>query len=199
MKYFNKMMIFFLFILASFSRDISAYRYTVTNLTGTDVKIKLFPFQKKESVLIHAYDTKVFSPKGLKTLACLTKIMVSSFDEEMDRWLGERRAAIRAIDQEQFDQTKNAIKEFTASIKNMGEAAAFQGPKGVAISKVVSGLSDMAVGATALYGVSLCRNRDFFIILDQIVLNGKPVTMKKVIGGTLVEEPLLQPYLLSSP
>ncbi len=199
MKHFNKIMIFFLFILASFGRDISAYRYTITNLTGTDVKIQLFPFQK-EFKLIHAYDTKVFSPKGIETIACLTKIMVSPFNEELNRWLGETKADIKAINEEQFNKTKSAIKEFTSSIKTMGEAATIKGPKGVAVKKIIDGLADMAVGATALYGVSLCRNRDFLLVLDQIFLaDGRAATIKKVIGGELVEIPLIIPYLLGSP
>ncbi len=201
MKYFNKL-ILFLLVLAGFSKDIAAYKFTVTNLTGVPVKVQLYftPFPSK-SDQIEPYDTKIFSLGSTESIACLTKIMVSSFDEEKNRWLGEIKASIKEIDADQFNKTKAAIAEFTGALKlglPTGSSAVMN--KLAIADKAIESLGRAAVGATALYGASLCRNRDFLIILDQLVLpNGRPITIKKVIENQLVEEPLLIPYALSTP
>ena len=68
MKYFNKIMIFFLFIMASFARDITAYTYRFTNMVGRNVRISFFydrlgkrPRLTATNDLIKAYDTRKFS------------------------------------------------------------------------------------------------------------------------------------------
>ncbi len=44
MKYFNKFMVFFLFLLSSYGIDTFAYRYSVYNGTGKVLKVQLYSF-----------------------------------------------------------------------------------------------------------------------------------------------------------
>jgi hypothetical protein len=201
MKYFNKLLLFVV-LTVGFARDIVAYRYTVTNLTGTRIKVQLFftPFQKIEKIM-EPFDTEAISTEGVKTIACLTKLMVSPFDEEKERWLGEIKASIKEIDADQFNKTKAAISEFTSALKlGLPPSSAIFKAKMQLMDKAAEAIGKATVGATALFGASLCRNRDFLLILDQLVLpNGRPVTIKKIVGGEILEEPLVIPYALSSP
>ncbi len=224
MKHLNKMMLLFLFILASFTRDIAAYRYTITNLTGRRVRVQLFftPFSTVITTM-DPFETEVVSPEGAKVIACLTKIMVSSFfDEKEKRWWGEIKAPIKEVDPDQFNKTKAAVKEFTDAFKlgmegGLSEAATIltTGKAFTVVTKTLEGLAQLASGATALAGASLCRNRDFMLILGPLMYpatgtkpstmfsaqpsGSVPVTTKEIVDGEIVEKPVLVPYALSSP
>ena len=168
MNYLNKAMILFLFMLASFGIDISAYTYTIANFTGRDVKVRLhYAFGKlnKQNDLIEAYDTKAFSFKGGKIGLCLTSIWVTSFDEEKGKLI-TLPAPMKFVDDEYYEAVGRAIKEFSKAVKEIGEQAAVFGPKGEIAAAVIAGLADAVEASKGLFDVSLCRGRDFMLIVD---------------------------------
>lgn len=168
MKYLNKTVVFFLFMLVSFGVDISAYTYTIANMTGRDVKVRLhYELGKlnKQEDPIESYDTHIFSFTGGKIGACLTQIVVSSFDEEVNHLI-TLTAPIKVIDRELFDATIQSIKEFNTSVKKLGKLAALLGPTGVAVGVAIDALADVVEATTGLYVSSLCRSRDFILVVD---------------------------------
>ncbi len=163
MKCLNKIMVFFLFMLFSYGLDISAYTYTVTNLTGRDVKVQLNWLNGKlneEAELIRPYGTKIFSFKGLN---CLYKIIVSSFDEEEGKWI-TLLAPFRATDSKQFSKTQNAALEFNKLLKNVGEKLAIVYLEEMDISQ--EGLVGIVEASRVLSARNFCKDRDFILVLN---------------------------------
>ena len=201
MKRFNKMMVFFLFMLAGFSRDISAWGFTFVNMTGTDVKIQLlhsFGTIEKTRV-ITPFESYKFSSNGW----CLARLKGSHFDEEKNKWQPLRAlipVPIKLVNRELFNATKNAIGELGQAITQVGRLAAIAGPKGILAAGAIAGLASTARAGASLYEISFCRSREFMLILDQMVLpDGRPASIKKLREGVIVEEPILIPYALTPP
>ena len=206
MKYSNKIMIIFLFMLASFGRDIAAYTFTFTNMTGRDVKVQLhyaFGSLNKEPELIEAYDSRKFSFKGIRLGLCLSKLTVASFDEEKDKWIplsGAMPMPIKIVDDTLFEETRSAIGAFNKEIKSLTDAGvsvatAVGSVKGTiiakAVSKAIDGLADTVEGAMGLVKVSFCKSRDFILVLDEMIIGGKPL----MIAG----EPMMRVFALTPP
>jgi len=196
MKHFNKMMIFFLFMLVSFGKDISAYRYTVTNLTGQQIKVRLyyaFGALNSQYDLIEFYGTTPFSFTGGKGGLCLTKIMVSWFDTGLNRWIDGMMTPMQSMTSELFNTTKSAISAFDQQVLKVGKLAAKFGEKGEIVGEVINTLAGVVEASVGLWEISLCRNRDFIIILAPFKLpDGSPL----VIPG---RPPVLVPYALTPP
>jgi len=77
MKYFNKLMVFFLFMLFGYGVDTFAPTYTIFNMTGKNIEVKPYFFSETtgkggigEAQLIRSNDTYRFSEPD----TCLTKI-----------------------------------------------------------------------------------------------------------------------------
>lgn len=195
MKYLNKTMVFFLFMLVSFGADISAYNYPVTNFTGQPIKVRLhYAFGKlnKQDDLIEFMGTNPFSFTGGKIGLCLTSIEVSWFDAELDRWVDAMTAPMQSMTSEAFEATKNAITAFDEQVVKVGKLAALAGETGVIVSQAIEGLVGVVEGAVKLWEISLCRNRDFIIILAPFKL---PDGSELLVGG----KPVLVPYALTPP
>jgi len=113
-KYFNKLGVFFVFMLFSHGVDTFAYTYTVANMSGRDVKVRLhymFGTLNKNDGFIEADDTREFSFGGLKSGLCLSKMVVSSFNEDKKKWI-KLSVPIKIIDRELFNETKDVIERF---------------------------------------------------------------------------------------
>jgi len=167
MKYLNKLMVFFLFMLFSYGIDTSAYTYTITNLTGKDVKVDLhYLFGKlAKNKPILPYDTRKFRFGGWKIGLCLTKIIAKSFDRQKNRWI-TLPVPIKIIDAQLFNDTKNVIGKLNAAVRNIGKVAALAGPEGKAIISAINGLTEVVDSATEMWSISLCRGRDFVLVED---------------------------------
>ncbi len=79
MKYFNKLMVFFLFLLFSYGIDTFGYTYKIHNQTGEDVRVRLyylFGQLTNHSHLIKAGGMDKLKFGGGEAGLCLTKIMV---------------------------------------------------------------------------------------------------------------------------
>jgi len=167
MKYRNKLMVFFLFMLFSYGADTSAYTFSFANMTGRDVKVKLhYVFgglgKAKE---IEAYDTHKFRFIKEKSILCLSKIIAKSFDEDKGKFI-ELPVPVKFIDREFFDITKDAIEKFNEGVREIGKVALLAGKEGIAIKAVIDGLTQVANAAVAMHAISFCRSRDFILILD---------------------------------
>ncbi len=173
MKYSNKTMIFFLFMLASFGVDVSAYTYTIANFTGRDVTVQLHQALSfvdkgkltKKDVLIEAYDTKVLSFGKGQALLCLTKIWVTSFDEKKGKYT-TLPAPMKFVDDEYYEAVGSAITAFGDAVNKGVEGIKQLGPKGKVAAAVIAGLTDAVEASKGLFDVSLCRGRDFMLIVD---------------------------------
>jgi len=171
MKYLNKLMVFFLFMLFSYGVDTSAYTYSFANMSGRDVRMELhWVFGKldkkgKNDKLIKKYETHKFHLGGWETGLCLTKIIALSYDPEK-KHLIELPVPIKIVDRKSFDRTKTAIGQFNKAVKEIGKGAALVGPKGKILSGVISGVADLASILPEIWAVSLCRSRDFILVLD---------------------------------
>ena len=82
MKCFNKLMVFFVFMLFGYGVDTLAWAYEITNQTGGDVKVQLYwSFGKlnEQADLIEAGAMRRFSFASRSThVLCLTQIMAST-------------------------------------------------------------------------------------------------------------------------
>ena len=114
MKYNGKLMVFFLFMLFSYGSDIFGYTFTITNMTGRDVKVELrwvlgkLNKKGKNDNFIKKYDTYKFRLGGWETGLCLTKIMVS-IQDSTGKWKKAKEAKIRvAKSEDRFQQLKKS-------------------------------------------------------------------------------------------
>lgn len=84
MKYFNKLMVFFLFLLFNYGVDTFAYTYTIFNETYEDLKVQLYSTFGKlghPRIIKSAGDRKFsFKFPDSRFGVCLTKIVVSTKD-----------------------------------------------------------------------------------------------------------------------
>jgi len=107
MKYFNKLMVFFLFVLFSYGVDTFAYKYTIYNETLEDLRVQLYSVLGKlgHSHSIKSGDRRKFSytfPDS-RFGVCLTKIKVAK--REQGEW-GEKKTIFKhtgLCESESFD------------------------------------------------------------------------------------------------
>ena len=168
MKCHNKLMVFFLFMLFGYGVDAFSYTYTFANMTDRDVKVRLhyaFGELTDRNEPISSYATHKFSFEGWEVGLCLTKIIVSSFDEKIGKWI-ELPAPMKMIDRNSFDHTQDAIRKFDEAVGEIGKSAALAGPSGKLITTAIKGLAQLVDASTEIWAVSLCRSRDFIFVLD---------------------------------
>ena len=109
MKYFNKLMVFFLFILFSYGVDIFAYKYKITNQTDRDVKVRLhyaFGTLNNRPTLIKTGNHRVFNFGGWEAGLCLNKITVSTQDSA-GKWGKPKKAKMRLITDKGVEITRS--------------------------------------------------------------------------------------------
>jgi len=95
-RYFNRTMVFFLFVLFGYGIDIFAYTYKITNRTGRDVKVGLyyaFGQLTNHAHLIKPDGTSKLKFGGWEGGLCLTKIMVWAKDSA-GKWGKGKKAEI---------------------------------------------------------------------------------------------------------
>jgi len=159
MKYCNKLMIFYLFLLFGYGIDTFGYTYTISNMTGRDVKVLLYwdlGRLTNRSALIAAYDTRKLSFGGWEAGLCLTKIMVWMQDST-GKWWGPEEA-------------KMVILKDKGRFKDIKE----------------SGLvGNLVIGAIELFGFSLCQSRDF--ILVRLLVDDRGRISKKMYAITDID------------
>ncbi len=166
MKCLNKIMIFFLFMLFSYGVDISAYTYTISNLTGRDVKIELRWMNGKlneEAELIRPYGIHKFSFKGTKGSKCLYKIMVSSFDKDEGMEI-TLVAPFRDVGEELFGELTNYVLEFNQAVKEIGEELAIVKLEEMEVEQ--GGLAGALEASKVLYTRNFCKDRNLVLVLD---------------------------------
>jgi len=73
---------------------------------------------------------------------------------------------MKIVDRDLFNETKSVIRKFNDAVKNIGKVAALAGPKGKILSEVIGGVADFADSLPEIWVVSLCRSRDFILVLD---------------------------------
>ena len=168
MKYLNKTMVFFLFMLVSFGVDISAYTYRFANMTDRTVKVRLrylFGDLNKKDKKIKAYDQAKLSFGGLKIGACLQEIVVSSFDiERHKRVTGTAR--IKRIGKSKYNRTKKAIDAFERSVREVGKTVALKGTAGTTLKKKINSLVSVTATTQSHKSVNFCSGKDFILVLD---------------------------------
>ncbi len=176
MKYLNKTMILFLFMLTSFGRDSSAHTYTFVNMTGRDVKIQLFSHLEMlgQGKLIKAYDKAKFKIDGREVDFCLRKIFALGFDETTGEWIRKtgKIVPIRRVGWKLFDIAKYAIDEFEESVeesvKEFGRATMFRGAAEKKLKEAMDELvrASAATGAYYKHIVNFCRSANSILVLD---------------------------------
>ena len=148
MKYRNKLMVFFLSLLFSYGIDTFGYTYTITNMTGRDVMVRLdyaFGTLNKQADLVEKYDTREFLFGGWKAGLCLTKIMVSI--KKLGKW------------EEEWEQEWEEEKE--AKVGIIEDADRFKELK-------ESGLiGKLLTEGIKLFGLSKCKSRHFVLVRDR--------------------------------
>jgi len=141
MKHLDKLMVFSLFMLFSYGVDTFAYTYSLANMTGKEVKVRLyyvFGELTNKNELIRSHDTRRFRFGGLKIGLCLTKVMISI--KKSGKWEKAREAEMGIIKEEdRFEDLKK------------------------------SGLIGKAeAGGIKLLGLSMCKSRHFILIIDEV-------------------------------
>ncbi len=79
MRFFNKLMVFFLFLLFSYGVDTFGYTYTIANKTGGDVHVRLyyaFGQLTNHSYSIKENSTDTLKFGGGKAGLCQSQVMV---------------------------------------------------------------------------------------------------------------------------
>ena len=169
MKYLNKLMVFFLFMLFSYGVDTFAYTYSIANMTGRGVNVQLHwvkdTLNRKGGTWVNAFDTRKFNFGGWQVGLCLNKIIAKSFDEQKDHWI-ELPVPIKIIDRQLFDDTKDIIGRFTNAVKEIGKVVALAGAAGKAVATAVQALPELVSSVQEIWSISFCRGRDFILILD---------------------------------
>jgi len=87
MKYFNKSIVFLVFMLFGYGVDTFAFKYKISNQTGRDIKVQLhYAFGKlnEKAIFIFSRGVNIFVFKGWLSGLCLTKIMVST--RKLGKW-----------------------------------------------------------------------------------------------------------------
>ena len=137
MKYFNKLMVFFVFMLFGYGVDTFAYTYKITNKTNRDVKVQLYSTFGK---LGHPRIIKSGSKHKFSFIFpdsrfgfCLYEIMVSTKDSA-GKW-------------------------------GKGKKAEIVGYKSMA--SVGRGVWRLITVVPAIWDVSLCRNRNFVLGINE--------------------------------
>lgn len=109
MKYFHKISVLFsLIMLFNYGSTSLSYTYYITNLTGQDVKVRLYsvfgPLNRRDE-LIEEYNTQRFSwgVPGSKAGLCLLSIKVSK--KTGDHWIASN-TPFRVIPDDQFKQVR---------------------------------------------------------------------------------------------
>ncbi len=174
MKYLNKTMVFFLFMLVSFGVDISAYTYRFANMTDRTVKVKLryfFGDLNEKDKQINAYDQAKLS---FRNLNCLQEIVVSSFDKKKNKRV-TGTARIKHIGKRKYTKMEKAINKFEESVREVGKTAALKGPAGTTLKAKIDGLVSATATTQAHKSVNLCKSKNFILVLDY----GKMYALKK--------------------
>ena len=92
MKYFNKLMVFFVLMLFGYGVDTFTYDYKITNQTGGDVKVQLYGLFGKlnrQAELIESGSTFKFDGESDRA-RCRTKKLKSEKKECLDKLKSER-------------------------------------------------------------------------------------------------------------
>ena len=173
MKYFNKLTVFFLFVLFSYGVDTFAWTYRVANETGGDVKVQLrwLGGNLEKEKTIKAGSDHTFRIKGGKIGLCLYNIKVKQ-KRLNGSWGRAKKARIGAIGGKDLE---NAWKDLVG----LGGVAVAAGVgKTILVPAAVTptvasapAIASVAVVALALaasgYGINyaiettMCKGRDF--------------------------------------
>ncbi len=150
MKYSNKLIVFFLFLLFNHGADTFAYTYKIYNGTGGDVHVRLyyvFGQLTNYSHLIKANSTDTLRFGRGEAGLCLSKVMVRQ-KRLNGSWGRAKKAKIGSI----------KAKE----LRNVLIALAVIGVAATGVVPVASW------GYGIYYGIrgSMCRNRDFTLIIN---------------------------------
>ncbi len=162
MKYFNKLMVFFLFLLFNYGADIFAYTYKIANMTGEDVQVRFYWSSWSELTnhphLIKAGSTDTLRFGGSKALLCLTRIMVNQ-KRLNGSWGRAKKAKIGSIKKKDLRDILIASAATAGGIAVAGAIAAGT----VAIGAVALG----ALGYGIYYGIdtSRCRDRNYTLVI----------------------------------
>jgi len=99
MRYFNKLIVFFVLMLLTCGVDTFAYTYRIANQTGKDVKVQLhYAFGKLGRPRIIKADARhkfSFTFPDIRFGLCLTSIMVSI--KKLKKWEKAREAKMRLV------------------------------------------------------------------------------------------------------
>jgi len=139
MKYFNKLIVFFLFILFGYGIETFGYTFTIVNMTGKDVKVRLkwaWGELTNKAHLIKPSSTSKLSFTGIEAFLCLTKIMVSI--KKSGKWEKAREAKMGIVKSE--DRFQDLKKD------------------GLLGKVVAEGLKFL--------GLSMCQSRYFVLVYD---------------------------------
>jgi len=175
MKYFNKWMVFFLFVLIGYGVDTFTYTYKIYNGTDKDVKVQLRWTSGnlgKEKV-IRAGSRHTFHIGGWEIGLCLYKIMVRQ-KRLKGSWGRAKKARIRSVRESDLKVALLALGFTTASVGAISTGLAL-GMTGRVISLIET--CPQCIGAAfataaAAYGIyyaidtSMCRGRNFSLVVN---------------------------------
>ena len=173
MRYFNKLMVFFLFVLFNYGADTFTYTYKIHNGTDGDVHVRLyyaFGQLTNKSHLIKPGKMDKLKFGGGEAGLCLTKIMVKQ-KRLNGSWGRAKKAKIGSIGKNEFIKALEAIGItgsvpvaiiiFQAITHHDLIALAMKCPKCIAAAIVLGG----AIFGT-VYLTRLCQSRDFTLIIN---------------------------------
>ncbi len=164
MKCFNKILIFSLFMLSNYEKVV-AHTYSITNLTGGDVKVMSRDFGNNKlhesEKLLKPYEKYKFSAAGL--FSCLEKIFVTSFNKEKGAWI-KLSAPFRIVEDDQFSNVMKKAIKLNKLLQETGEKLAIVYLEEMAITQqMVAGLVEAIEGIAA---INFCRDVDFILVTD---------------------------------
>ena len=120
MKYYNKLMVFFLFLLFSYGVDTFSHTYTIFNETYKDWKVQLYytffgPRKLGHARIIKSAGEFRFSFTDIRVGLCLTKIVVWEKDSA-GKWVKGKRLLKHSglCESEAFDLRLNSFGELVA-------------------------------------------------------------------------------------
>ena len=168
MKYLNKLMVFCLSMLFGYGVDTFGYTYTITNMSGRDIRVQLY----RRSKLIKSGSKRKFIITSIypRFDSCLKKITELNLDKKKNRYI-HLPIPMKIIDHRLFDKAENALDQLNEAKKGQKEGESVTRlsqnklkQKSMEKHQAISKLQYHLKNTKELNPRDLCKNRAFIII-----------------------------------